>query len=102
MLRMEYVPMNGGVDWWIHGFFTRILAGYDNPIRCDTCTQDHEIVNEGVWYTYESGNLLSLIPEEQRPRSILNFRFYASGHEWDIYVSEMALLVGSTNSIPAG
>ncbi len=101
MLRMEYVPMIGGVaKEWIHGFFTRIIAGYDEyPMSCASCTIDHEIVNEGAWYTYESGNLLTLMSEDQRPRSILNFRFYASGHEYDVVVSEMALLVGSANPI---
>jgi hypothetical protein len=100
MLRMEYIPATGGVQTWIHGFYTRVLPGIDSPVRCDSCTLDHEIVNEGAWYAYDSGNLLALFPPDQRPRSILNFRFYSSGHEYDVYVREVSLLVGLSNPAP--
>ncbi|MDX2162570.1 MAG: hypothetical protein SF162_14700 [bacterium] len=100
MLRMEYITVNGQPATWIHGFYTRLVAGADYPQRCDSCTTDHEIINENTWYTYDSGNLLALIPPEQRPRSLLNFRFYASGHEYDVYVSDMALQVGQVNPAP--
>jgi len=100
MLRMEYVPLNGGVETWIHGFYSRVIPGIDSPMSCDSCRLDHEIVNEGAWYAYDSGNLIALFPPDQRPRSILNFRFYASGHEYDVYVSEVSLLVAQSNPTP--
>lgn len=110
MLRMDYVPTSfdfsaqgSQIPSWIHGFYTRSNPDLDYPVRCISCTLDHDIVYEDAWYTYESGNLLQLIPQtplnqqDQRPRSILNFRFYASGHEYDVYVSEMELLSSPMN-----
>ncbi|MFN8527037.1 MAG: hypothetical protein U0670_00290 [Anaerolineae bacterium] len=103
MLRMEYVPQNGSATTWYHGFFTRILAGFDSyPLTCDSCMLPHDIVNENGWYTYDSGNLLPLFQPGQRPVSLLNFRFYASGHEYDVYISDMALIVGQANATPVG
>lgn len=95
MVRMDYVPQSGGAaQVWYHGFFSLITPGSNYPMRCDSCTQDHDIIRDNAWYSYDTGNLMVLLPPQLRPRSILNLRFYASGHEYDVYVSDIALLAG--------
>jgi hypothetical protein len=47
-----------------------------------------------VWYTYDSGNWFNLLPPGKRPVAISNVQFYASGHQYDVYVGEVALLGG--------
>jgi hypothetical protein len=95
MLRMDYVPQSGGAAVsWIHGFYSFILPGTNNPPRCDSCPEVHDIIRDNAWYSYDTGNLMVLLPQQLRPRSILNLRFYASGHEYDVYMSDIALLAG--------
>lgn len=49
-------------------------------------------IPRGVWYAYESSNLLELLQETQPAR--LNWiRFYASGYNYESLVSEAELLV---------
>ncbi len=94
MVRLQYNPVSGGSPVeWVHGFFAYFNPSVENRLRCDSCTEYHEIVNVGEWYTYESDNFrVGSLPAET-PASILNVRFYASGHDYDVYVSELALLV---------
>jgi len=94
MLRMDY-RQGDNVYQWFHGFYAVPLTpeqGY--PLRCSSCSQDHEAVNGKAWYTYDSGNLFTLFPAEQRPDSIVGVWFYASGHQYDVFVSEVSLLAG--------
>ncbi|MBE2270069.1 MAG: hypothetical protein IAE80_17660 [Anaerolinea sp.] len=110
MLRMDYFPLQPTFSEtgqpelvsWYHGFFSTFKPELEYPLICDSagCTA-HEIVNEDTWYTYESGNLLSDLTPQQRPSAITVVRFYASGHEYDVDVSEMALLANGVE-IPAG
>lgn len=79
---------------WHHGFYAVPPGENRSPLRCDTCPQDHTFVRSGVWYTYDSGNLLAFFPPAQRPRHILNLSFYASGHQYEVYVSEVSLIAG--------
>ena len=61
-------------------------------------------MNAQSWYTYDSGNLLSLFPgePERQIRSIVGVWFYASGHEYDVQVSEVSLLAQQKPATPAG
>lgn len=94
MLRMDYyAPSQPDPIWWIHGFYASFNPGIEYPFTCDTCNDRHEIINPDRWYTYESGNLLTSLPQERRPSALLNMRFYASGHQYDVYISEIELLV---------
>jgi hypothetical protein len=110
MLRMDYyppapVPTDGSPPdadgranepkTWIHGFYASVDPNRLFPLRCASCNEDHEQINAGTWYTYESRNFLESFAQDQRPLSILNLRFDASGHQYDVYVSEIALLVDS-------
>lgn len=93
MLRMDYLDETGKPQIWYHGFYAS-AANNDLPVRCESCAQEHEYVNPKTWYTYDSGNLLHLFPEGQKPASMINLWVYASGHQYDVQISEVALLAG--------
>jgi hypothetical protein len=92
MLLVDYVDTNGESNQWFQGFYAKSGADVDYPFQCVSCFQEHKRINTGAWYTYETGNLFTVLPEDRKPASILNVRFYASGHEYDVYVSELLLL----------
>ncbi len=95
MVVMYYRDMIGADRWWIHGFYSYYDPMFSSwPFRCSTCSLEHERINPNVWYTFESGNLINLIPAEQRPRFILRVKFYASGHAYDVMLDEFSVLVG--------
>ncbi len=94
IISIEFVDVNGEEQIWYHGFYIqdptqRVPANF--PLRCASCAQEHDAINRGAWYTYESENLFSLIPANTRPRAIRSVRFYASGHEYNTYVSQFSL-----------
>ena len=93
MLDYVYVNEEGEDDpeQWYHGFYVKPDLERQLPIRCLSCQVDHDFVYPGTWYTYESPNILSLLPENQQPTRLLRVGFYASGHEYDVYVGDVAL-----------
>lgn len=94
MLAMDYIPANGGDPVrWVHGFYAFVDPNRGFTLRCDTCSEPHEQINPGTWYTYEIANLFESFAPQDRPQSILNLRFYASGHQYEVYVSQVVLLV---------
>ncbi len=99
MLLMDYVDENGRSNQWFQGFYSQLTSRLDYPLTCVSCSQDHKRVNDGVWYTYESGNLFALLPEGARPASILNVRFYASGHDYDVYVGNLSLVASPPDPV---
>lgn len=94
MVVIEYLDIGGGERRWVHGFYAYHDPGLGYPLRCDTCTLDHERLTPGTWYTFTSGNLFQLLPADQRPQAIKRVGFYASGHEYDVLLSEVAVLAG--------
>ncbi|NPV66816.1 MAG: hypothetical protein HPY64_06695 [Anaerolineae bacterium] len=103
MIVISYRNQYDQEQQWIHGFYTRYDQAVGWPLRCDTCAQDHEQLNKDTWYTYTSGNLLQLLPQDQRPVAISSVKFYASGHEYEVLLSEVALLAGTMpEAAPAG
>lgn len=114
MLLLYYLDENGNEQEWHQGFYARrdSQATYPQPLTCTTCYQrfqEHIRIGERVWYTYESGNLLTQFTTRNVPHRITRLEFYASGHEYDIYVSDVSLLAGiesivppNPNSAPAG
>jgi hypothetical protein len=99
MLRMDYIDEQGEAQRWYHGFYAREADPRLNyPLRCSTCLQDHDLINEKAWYTYDSPNLLKLFQAEPPPASIVSVWFYASGHEYDVRISEFSLLAGQVAS----
>jgi hypothetical protein len=92
MLRIEYLDTNGNrMADWIHGFYAEYTPNLGRT-TCDTCWGEHERINKNAWYTFESGNLLMDLPENIRPGWIISIQFYASGHQYDVMLSEVSLL----------
>ncbi len=88
-LRMDYVDADGEAHNWFHGFYAREAPNF--PLRCSTCLHDHDLINEQAWYTYSSPNLLTLFSPELPPTKIVALWLYASGHEYDVRVSDVSL-----------
>lgn len=92
MIHLVYTDINGVSREWYQGFYASLDPLYDSyKSRCASCTQDHEQINAKVWYTYESGNLLNVLPADARPATINKIEFYASGHQYNVYVGELSL-----------
>jgi hypothetical protein len=91
MLHIFYQDENGIERNWYHGFYAEYRPNEGRTI-CDACWEEHEQINKDAWYTYESGNLFTDWPEGQRPRSIESIEFYADGHQYDVMLSEVALV----------
>jgi len=99
MLLVTYDDNLGITRRWFRGFYYDELISAEYPTRCASCLQDHQNINEKVWYTFESDNLFNLIDEERRPTRIRSIEFYASGHQFDTMVSEMMILVSPLEEI---
>lgn len=91
MLVIEYIDEDGIDRQFVFGFYAMFDPSRNNRLQCPACHQQHIFVQRGVWYTYESGNLFDL-PVQARPVALTKVRFYASGHEYDVRVSEVSLL----------
>ncbi|MEP7291382.1 MAG: hypothetical protein ABI835_06340 [Chloroflexota bacterium] len=92
MLSMDYIPNKGDAVSWFHGFYASVDPSRLFPSGCLSCNEQHERITPGVWYTYESHNLFETFAPDVQPKSILNLRFYASGHQYDVYVNEVTLI----------
>jgi len=99
MLELKYVndairDANGNLipQYWRHGFYADRPFNDGNPLTCDTCLQDHEKITLKSWYIYDSGNLLTLLPQGRRPQKIVQLRVYSSGHAYDIDLADIAVL----------
>ncbi|MEL6271259.1 MAG: hypothetical protein AAFR22_15735, partial [Chloroflexota bacterium] len=93
MLLIDYIDTEGDRNKWFQGFYARVDPLSEYPTRCNSAgCEEHKAINGGAWYVYESGNLLNSLPADRQPQSILNVQFYASGHEYDVYISELSLL----------
>jgi hypothetical protein len=92
-LRVDYIDAEGEAQNWHHGFYA--LEAPNFPVRCSGCLHDHEQVNQQAWYDYRSPNLLTLFSPDPPPATIVAIWVYASGHEWDVRVSEVSLLAAN-------
>lgn len=101
MLQVNYIGEDGVARTWRHGIYAEPSNIY--PLRCDTCIDNHIRIYRGAWYTYESGNLFAILGladrPEARPREITSVRLYASGHQYDVYVSQVSLLAGNVDLV---
>jgi len=95
---------------WIHGVYAILDPNIPWPLICDTCRRDHVRVNEGGWYIYDSGNLFNIFQTEACTLNALDdlgtcrkyvkeVEFYASGHNYDVYVSDMSLLAEDSDRL---
>lgn len=91
IVRVDYEDLWGNVNFWTHGFYYQNRAGY--PIALDPWGRPKgEQIPQGVWYPYESGNLLELLGDN-KPAQITGLTVYASGWSYDSLVSEIQLIV---------
>lgn len=71
----------------------------DSVLRCDSCITPI-LIQKDAWYIYNSGNLFDLLqvpnPDPNLPpiglRAIKKIRFYASGHDYDVFINDVSLL----------
>lgn len=91
MLHMTYWDINSNWREWYHGFYAEFTPNLGST-RCDSCLEEHVRINKGGWYVYESGNLLTDLPQDIRPGSIISVEFYVSGHGYDVMLNEVSLL----------
>ena len=83
ILRLKYRDVYGSEAEWVHGFYAQNVT--NNP------TNNGELVAPGVWIPYESGNLLETL--DPRPFFITSLQIYASGWDYDSYVTGIRLIV---------
>ena len=91
IVRLDYKDRWGNDKFWTHGFYYQNRSGY--PIAPDPWGRPSgEQIRRGVWYPYESGNLLELLGDN-RPMEVTGLTVYASGWNYDSLVSEIQLVV---------
>ncbi|MGD2207755.1 MAG: hypothetical protein PVH17_13350, partial [Anaerolineae bacterium] len=91
IIRLDYKDRWGNDQFWTHGFYYQNQAGY--PIASDPWGRPSgEKIPQGVWYPYESSNLLELLGDN-RPAHMTGLTVYASGWNYDSLVSEIQLIV---------
>ena len=83
IVRMKYRDVYGSEAEWVHGFYYQNTA--NNP------TLNAEQVPVDVWVPFESKNLFETL--EPRPFFITTLQIYASGWDYDSYVSGVRLIV---------
>lgn len=93
MLLVKFEDTNGVAREWYRGVYARD-DGISLPNRCSSCFEPHILINEKTWYTFTSDNLFNAFGSDVRPAVITEIIFYASGHQYDVYVDEVALLAG--------
>jgi hypothetical protein len=81
----------------LHGYLRKRLTGsgfyyLDLPPGSTYLPPTGEKVPLGIWYAYESPNLYSLL-SETRPARINSISLFASGHDYESLVSNVALTV---------
>jgi hypothetical protein len=95
MVRLDYVDDNGEARFWQQGFYYLSDPNNFNPEFCNTCNPRniHIRTVNGVWYSYESDNLIPILTEVGSPPVFLkSISVYASGHIYQSQVAEIQLL----------
>jgi hypothetical protein len=91
IVRLDYKDLWGNDKFWTHGFYYQNQVGY--IIALDSWGRPSgEQIPQGVWYPYESGNLIDLLGDN-RPGHITGLTVYASGWNYDSLVTEIQLVV---------
>ncbi len=92
MLRVDYLRADGTRGELVYGFYT--LPDYTGtyPTTCSSCRQPHIRVQQFTWFSFDSGNILAGFTPDERPVAISRVRFYASGHQYNVKVSRVALI----------
>lgn len=83
ILRLRYRDAYGSEGEWVHGFY------YENALNNPTI--NGEMIPVDVWVPFESGNLLETA--DPKPFVITSLQIYASGWDYESYVSNVRLIV---------
>jgi hypothetical protein len=95
MVRLDYVDDNGEQRFWQQGFYYLPDPNNFNPEFCNTCNPRniHIRTVSGVWYSFESDNLIPILTEVGAPPVFLkSISIYASGHTYQSQVDEVELV----------
>lgn len=91
IVRLDYKDIWGNDKFWTHGFYYQNQQGF--PIALDPWGKPFgEQIPRGVWYPFQSGNLLAILGDN-KPARLTSLKVYASGWNYDSLVSEIQLLV---------
>jgi len=97
MIRLRFNDQESGRRAeWLQGFYAVEGDGTNQPF-CPSCEwkAEHVQVPLGVWYDYESPDLLPLLRAEGiDPSALWSVEIYASGHTYGSAIDEIAVLVG--------
>ncbi len=85
MIDISYTDIYGKDLHWYHGFYYQ-----DLPPGSNWKQPTGEKIPVGVWYTYESPNLMEEL-RDTRPVRLNYIRVLASGHDYESRVSNVAL-----------
>jgi hypothetical protein len=96
MVRITFTDLeSNSIREWIQGFYA--LPGNDNPFCyiCDWKTEQIQVAQTGLWFDYESPDLLPLLRAQNiEPASVKEVEIYASGHAYGAAIDNIAILVG--------
>lgn len=81
IVRVDYEDANGNAQHWTQGFYYQNVAGYH--------IMNGTLVPNDTWFTFE----VDLKEALGNPALLKQIRFYASGWDWNVYVSEVELIV---------
>jgi hypothetical protein len=88
---LDYKDQWGNDQFWTHGFYHQNDRNF--AIATDAWGRPlGEQIPQGVWFPYESGNLMELLGDS-KPVHITGIKVYASGWNYDSLVSEVQLVV---------
>jgi hypothetical protein len=87
MVDIFYTDIYGKDLHWYQGFYYM-----DLPAGSPWLQPTGEKIPLSVWYTYESPNLFEQL-RDTRPARINSITIYASGHDYDSRVADVALTV---------
>ena len=91
IVRLNYKDRWGSDQFWTHGFYYQNRDNYF--IAADRWGQPSgEQITRGVWYPYESGNLIELLGDNA-PVHVTGLDIYASGWNYESLVTEIQLIV---------
>jgi hypothetical protein len=85
ILRLKYRDVDGSEVEWVHGFYYQNTSNPPNP------TTNGEQIPVDTWYPFESGNLFET--QEFTPFYITTLELYASGWDYESYVTNVRLIV---------
>lgn len=81
ILRLKYRDVDGNEWDWVRGFYYQNTA--NNP------TRNGEGIPRNIWIPYETSNLLELL--NPKPFRLLYLEIYASGWDYESYISSVRL-----------